>query len=116
MIERRSNVWVSIVHIHLHDGISLSIISVYGLYMLETAQTALSTGDAMRWFAQGFGNMISLTKPFFSAIDAPIMDGIIAFAVQIFFCWRIWLLSKSWLFALAIGLVSRLFSIAASII
>jgi len=60
----------------------------------------------MKWFASGFGNMISLSKPFFSAIDAPIMDGIIAFVVQLFFCWRIWLLSKSWISAAAIAIVS----------
>lgn len=92
----------------MHADISMA--SVYGLYILETAQTALSTGDAVRWFASGFGNMIDLSKPFFSAIDAPIMDGIIAFVVQLFFCWRIWVLGKSWPFSIAIAVVSTCLS------
>lgn len=67
--------------------------TVYGLYFLETAQTALATADAFHWFAIGYGNMISLSQPYASSVDAPIMDGIIAFIVQIFFCWRIWVCS-----------------------
>lgn len=66
---------------------------VYGLYILETVGTALSTGDAMQWFSIGYGNMIALSKPQYSAIDAPIIDAIISLVVQIFFCWRIWVCS-----------------------
>lgn len=79
---------------------------VYGLYVLETAQTALATHDAFQWFAFGFGNMITLSKPFTSSVDAPIMDGVLALIVQIFFCWRIYVLGKSWLLSGAISLVA----------
>lgn len=63
---------------------------VYGLFLVETAQTALVTSDAFQWFVYGFGNMNTLTKPFTSFVDNPIMDGLIAMVVQLFFCWRIW--------------------------
>lgn len=79
---------------------------VYGLYVLETAQTILATYDAFQWFAYGFGNMIALSKPFTSSIDAPIMDGILALVVQLFFSWRIYKLGKSWLLSGAISLVA----------
>ena len=79
---------------------------VYGLYILEMAQTALATHDAFQWFAYGFGNMITLAMPSTSSIDAPIMDGVLALIVQLFFCWRIYVLSKSWFFSGAISLVA----------
>ena len=79
---------------------------VYGLYVLETAQTVLATYDAFQWLAYGYGNMIALSKPFTSSIDAPIMDGILALVVQLFFAWRIYILGKSWLLSGAISLVA----------
>lgn len=99
---------------------------VYGLYALEIVQTALATGDALQWFAIGFGDMVSLSKPWYSALDAPLFDGVIALVVQLFFCWRIWVcslnggsvknhtqpilsqvLSRSWPLAGTIGLVCQ---------
>jgi len=79
---------------------------VYGLYVLEILQTALVTADAMKWFAVGFGDMLALSKPEFSTVDAPILDAIIAVAVQLTFCWRIKVLSESWLLSGAIGAVT----------
>lgn len=64
--------------------------SVFGLFLLETAQTIMVTNDAFQWFAYGFGNLIMLSKPFTSSVDAPIMDGLVALIVQLFFSWRIW--------------------------
>lgn len=63
--------------------------AVYGLFILEVAQTALCTADAMRWFAIGYGDVIALSKPEFSTFDAPVLDAVIALAVQLTFCWRI---------------------------
>ena len=62
---------------------------VYGLFILEIVQTALCTADAVKWFAIGYGNVIALSKPEFSTIDAPVLDAIIALVVQLTFCWRI---------------------------
>ena len=68
-------------------------LSVYGLVLLETAQTVMVTNDAFQWFVYGFGNMIELSKPTTSSVDAPMMDGLVAFIVQVFFSWRIWVSS-----------------------
>lgn len=58
--------------------------------MLETAQTAMVTNDAFQWFVYGFGDMIALSKPVVSFVDAPIIDGLVALIVQLFFSWKIW--------------------------
>ena len=79
---------------------------MYGLYILETVQTALCTADAMRWYAIGYGDLLALIKPQFSTIDAPILDALIAIIVQLTFCWRIRVLSKSWLLSGSIALVA----------
>ncbi|KAF8067839.1 hypothetical protein FPV67DRAFT_1780860 [Lyophyllum atratum] len=68
---------------------------VYIVFALDTIQTALASADAYHWFAEGYGNMLALNDPFISPFDNPILDGILAFAVQVFFCWRIWVLQKS---------------------
>jgi hypothetical protein len=90
---------------YFHDKMWMQVL-VYGLVLLETAQTAMVTNDAFQWFAYGFGDMIALSKPFTSSVDAPILDGLVALIVQLFFSWRIWFLSKSKVLSGAIGLVS----------
>jgi len=87
---------------------------VYGLFFIDSLQSCLATADAFHWFARGFGNMITLAQPFISAFDAPILDGIMAFAVQSFFCWRIWVLQRSWWLPLSIFGVA-LISVAGAI-
>ncbi|KAG6872775.1 hypothetical protein C0995_006695 [Termitomyces sp. Mi166 len=81
-------------------------------------QSALGTADAFHWFAKGYGNLIILSDPFISAFDAPMLDGIIAFVAQTFFCWRIWVLQKSWWLASSVffvAVVSLVGAIAAGI-
>jgi len=69
---------------------------VFIIFFLDTVQSVLATADAFHWHATGFGNMLILSQPYVSPFDAPILDGVIAFIVQTFFCWRIWILQKSW--------------------
>lgn len=63
---------------------------VYFLFVMELAQSALITGDVLHWFAIQLGDRASLSKPWYSAIDAPVLGGIMAPIVQLFFCWRIY--------------------------
>ncbi|KAF8883457.1 hypothetical protein BD779DRAFT_1540027 [Infundibulicybe gibba] len=79
---------------------------VYVLFLLETAQTALSTADAFHWFAFGFGNMAYLAEYFLANFDTPILGSMIAFVVQLVFCGRIWALSKSKVLSGVIALFS----------
>jgi len=67
---------------------------VYGVFLLETLQTALNGADLYYWFASGFGDMNHLASPFASAFDAPIMGAVVSLCVQFFFVYRIWVLGK----------------------
>ncbi|KAF8486808.1 hypothetical protein DFH94DRAFT_700772 [Russula ochroleuca] len=42
---------------------------VYGIFLLETLQTALTGADLYYWFASGFGNMDHLLDPYASVFD-----------------------------------------------
>jgi hypothetical protein len=55
----------------------------------------------------GFGDLEGLKESRFSPIDVPIMDAFISLIVQLFFCYRIWTLSKRlWWFCIVIVIVS----------
>jgi len=75
------------------DRILLKLL-VYGLFLLETLQTASSGADLYYWFASGFGNMERLSDPHASAFDVPIVGAIASLAVQFFFAYRVWVLSN----------------------
>ncbi|KAI9435799.1 hypothetical protein H4582DRAFT_2079434 [Lactarius indigo] len=88
---------------------------VYSLFVVETLQTALTGADLYYWFVSGFGNMDHLSSPYLSAIDVPIIGSIVALSVQIFFMYRIWILSErsSWFLCLIIALCSAVAAVAA---
>ncbi|KAI0253500.1 hypothetical protein BJV78DRAFT_181739 [Lactifluus subvellereus] len=64
------------------------------VFLLETAQTALTGADVYYWFMAGFGDLKSIESYWFSRIDIAVMDAIISLIVQGFFCYRIWVLNK----------------------
>ncbi|GLB45495.1 hypothetical protein LshimejAT787_2300550 [Lyophyllum shimeji] len=70
---------------------------VYGTYIIEIAQTAMTAADLYYWFASGYGNMIHLGHVYISPADTPILCGIIAVIVQCFFAYRIFMLRRSYL-------------------
>jgi len=61
--------------------------------------------DNYRWFGAGFGNMITLTTPRLAPTACPILDGIIALIVQLFYSNRIRILRKSYVLPAIIGAV-----------
>ncbi|KAJ7172896.1 hypothetical protein C8R43DRAFT_977830 [Mycena crocata] len=69
-------------------------------------QTALVTVDAFHWFVYGFGNMDRLNDTFLNSWDVPLLDSVISLVVQVFYCWRIYILRKSFIFPVLITLVS----------
>ena len=80
--------------------------SAYFVFLLETVQTALTGADAHYWFIQGFGNVEQLKDSHYAPIDIPIIDSIISFIVQEYFCYRIWTLNKRLLWpCIAIAIV-----------
>jgi hypothetical protein len=82
--------------------------TVFFIFLLETAQTALTGADVYYWFMAGFGDLegiIANTR--FAPIDLPMIGGIISLIVQLFFCYRIYTLNKRlWWLCTVIAVVS----------
>jgi hypothetical protein len=65
------------------------LLAVYGVFFLETLQTAFSGADLYYWFASGFGNVERLTTPYIPFFDVPILGSMVSLSVQFFFVYRI---------------------------
>ncbi|KAF9551720.1 hypothetical protein CPC08DRAFT_768677 [Agrocybe pediades] len=81
-------------------------ILVYGVLALEFAQTCLLCHSAFHTFATGYGNMYALDEIGLIWLSVPIMSGIVAFIAQVFYAYRIWILSQSWISPSIITFVS----------
>ncbi|KAH9051273.1 hypothetical protein EDB87DRAFT_1582707 [Lactarius vividus] len=88
---------------------------VYSLFLVETLQTTLSGADLYYWFVSGFGNMDPLSSPYMAAFAVPLLGSIILLTVQLFFVYRIWVLSErsSWFICLIICLCTAAAAVAA---
>jgi hypothetical protein len=64
--------------------------------VLETVQTALTGADVYYWFVAGFGDIDHLAHSHLSPIDIPFMGSVSSLIVQGYFCYRIWIMSKTW--------------------
>ncbi|KAF4613077.1 hypothetical protein D9613_011095 [Agrocybe pediades] len=81
-------------------------ILVYGVLALEFTQTCLLCHGAFHTFATGYGNMLALDEIGLIWLSVPIMSGIVAFIAQVFYAYRIWILSQSWISPSIITFVS----------
>jgi hypothetical protein len=81
---------------------------VYTSFFLETVQTVLNGHDAYHMFGVGYGNMLELTSVQLSWFALPVLGGVIAAAVQIFYSYRIWVLSGSNILAGVLVLIALL--------
>ncbi|KAK0474444.1 hypothetical protein IW261DRAFT_1498991 [Armillaria novae-zelandiae] len=88
---------------------------VYSIYIIEFIETMLFTHDAFAVFGYGFGDIEALMGMHFNWLAVPIMSGVIAFAGQAFYAYRIFVLSKSRLIPLFVLCVSLTSSVAAII-
>ncbi|KAJ7118804.1 hypothetical protein C8R44DRAFT_878349 [Mycena epipterygia] len=68
---------------------------VFGLALLDVLQTGMTTADSFYWFVYGFGNMKTLDTCFLNPFDMVMIDTIIGFIAQLFYCWRIYVLRKT---------------------
>ncbi|KAK0241066.1 hypothetical protein EDD85DRAFT_388161 [Armillaria nabsnona] len=68
---------------------------VYGIYIVEFVQTILASHDAFATFGYGFGDLDALTDVHFYWLIVPIMSAVIACVGQVFYAYRIFILSKS---------------------
>ncbi|KAF9449208.1 hypothetical protein P691DRAFT_667915, partial [Macrolepiota fuliginosa MF-IS2] len=67
---------------------------VHILFILDTIQTIMTMVDAFNWFVYNFGNYEAMLDFGIASIDSPFMDGLIAFIVQLVYCWRVRVLSQ----------------------
>ncbi|KAI0053219.1 hypothetical protein FA95DRAFT_941363 [Auriscalpium vulgare] len=68
---------------------------VYGIFILETVQTAFAGNDLFYWLCKNFGNYAALDKWYLTTIDTPIFGSITTLVVQSFFSYRIQIIKKS---------------------
>ncbi|ESK85589.1 hypothetical protein Moror_10003 [Moniliophthora roreri MCA 2997] len=98
-----------------HDGLVAQTL-VYGLYLLETAQTVSLTHNAFQGFVFGFENFVALTKMHNLWLDTYVLDGLVAFVFQIYFANRIRnLLPRSYILVPGIIALLSLAQLAGSI-
>ncbi|KAG7449936.1 uncharacterized protein BT62DRAFT_928706 [Guyanagaster necrorhizus] len=88
---------------------------VYGIYIAEFVQTMLVTRDAFAEFGYGFGDINALTGMYFNWLTVPIMSAAVACVGQVFYAYRIFILSKSRTVPIFVICVSLTSSVAAII-
>ncbi|KAK0478848.1 hypothetical protein IW261DRAFT_190108 [Armillaria novae-zelandiae] len=99
-------VQIYIYHVSFPKDPILSKFLIYLLLALETLQTVLFTVDLFDIFATHFGQVDVLRDVHSLWFSVPIMTGLIGGIVQLFYCYRISVLSKSRVLAASIGAIS----------
>ncbi|KAK0483088.1 hypothetical protein EDD18DRAFT_754330 [Armillaria luteobubalina] len=87
---------------------------VYGIYIVEFLQTILVAHDAFAVFGYGFGDLEALTEMHFNWLILPIVIAIAASVGQLFYAYRIYILSRSRIvpaFVFCVSLTSAVASI-----
>ncbi|KIK65193.1 hypothetical protein GYMLUDRAFT_160220, partial [Collybiopsis luxurians FD-317 M1] len=92
-------------HLHFPKDTTAMKAFVYGLFVWETIQTALCFHDAFYLLGGGWGDLEKLTDLATIWFNTPVMSGTISISVQLFFTRRIYVLTKSRVLSLCIGLV-----------
>ncbi|KAK0484821.1 hypothetical protein IW261DRAFT_859690 [Armillaria novae-zelandiae] len=88
---------------------------VYGIYIIEFVQTVLITHDVFATFGYGFGDIDALTRTNSFWLAVPIMSAVAAGVGQVFYAYRIFILSKSQIIPIFIICISLTSSVAAII-
>ncbi|TFK90194.1 hypothetical protein K466DRAFT_638889 [Polyporus arcularius HHB13444] len=70
---------------------------VASIFVLELVQTATTTHQAWWYTVTNWNNPAALLTFPWSAMTVPIMAGIIAAIVQMFYAWRVFVLSSNWI-------------------
>ncbi|KAJ6571731.1 hypothetical protein B0H19DRAFT_1255670 [Mycena capillaripes] len=80
---------------------------VYLIFFFMALSTCLNAADVYFWYASGFGNLIQFSQAHISPFYTPIGGSILALIIQLFFCYRIWIIKKSALpLSIAIAIIS----------
>ncbi|KAK0225148.1 hypothetical protein EDD85DRAFT_958886 [Armillaria nabsnona] len=88
---------------------------VYGIYSIEFVQMVLVTHDAFEIFGYGFGDIDAITEIHFDWLTGPIISSIASFVGQVFYAYRIFILSKSRILPIFVACVAMTSSAAAMV-
>ncbi|PBK88455.1 hypothetical protein ARMGADRAFT_997101 [Armillaria gallica] len=88
---------------------------VYGVYIVEFVQTILASHDAFGLFGYDFGDFEALTEIRLNWLTIPIMSALSAFVGQVFYAYRIFILSRSRIVPIFVTCVSLTSSVGAII-
>ncbi|KAK0221069.1 hypothetical protein EDD85DRAFT_960592 [Armillaria nabsnona] len=88
---------------------------VYGIYVIEFVQTMLVAHDMFATFGYGFGDMDALNRMNFYWLISPIMSAVVSCAGQVFYAYRIFIVSKSQIIPIFTICISLISSVAAVI-
>ncbi|KZT01788.1 uncharacterized protein LAESUDRAFT_450779 [Laetiporus sulphureus 93-53] len=75
------------------DPLSLRLF-VYGVLIYEIIQSALIAAVGFDYYVYDYGDVSGLTTYHNGWFSVPVMCGVMSAAVQCFFAWRIWVISK----------------------
>ncbi|PBK66303.1 hypothetical protein ARMSODRAFT_1021504 [Armillaria solidipes] len=89
---------------------------VYGIYAIEFVQTMLVAHDAFAMYGYGFGDIDALTRMNFFWLSGPIMSAVASSVGQVFYAYRIFIVSKSRIIPISIICVSLTGSVVGMII
>ncbi|PBK66286.1 hypothetical protein ARMSODRAFT_1006054 [Armillaria solidipes] len=89
---------------------------VYGVYVIEFVQTMLIAHDAFAMYGYGFGDIDALARMDYEWLSVPIMSAIVACVGQVFYAYRIFIVSKSQIIPILVICVSLTSSVAAVIL
>jgi hypothetical protein len=97
----------------LNDRVLPTKTLVYFVFMFETLQTTMSTREGFKYFGSGWGDMGALntigwfwfTVPVMTSIGKSgdhsnvsscliVVDETVSFVTQIFYAWRVWIISR----------------------
>ncbi|EKM52282.1 uncharacterized protein PHACADRAFT_260563 [Phanerochaete carnosa HHB-10118-sp] len=81
---------------------------VYSVFLIETTQTVLVTHDAFNAYAKGYGNIVALGSAQLEWLAVPIFSGIVSATVQMYYAYRVSVLSGSRVLGLGICLIALL--------
>ncbi|KAF5329310.1 hypothetical protein D9619_009395 [Psilocybe cf. subviscida] len=88
---------------------------VYGTYLLEAIQTGMNGADMYFWFATGFSNISHMNNVNITPADVPILCGLVASVVQLFFAYRIYTLRRGYWTICCLIIITSLFQLAGAI-
>ncbi|KAK0486405.1 hypothetical protein IW261DRAFT_1559807 [Armillaria novae-zelandiae] len=91
---------------------------VYGIYILELFQTILISHDAFAFFGYGFSDLEAPNEMYFSWLVVPVIGAVAASVGQLFYAYRIFVLSRSQIlptFIICLSLTSFVAAIIAGV-